>query len=296
MTPVTVPATLAAAVADVHGAAGRTWLAGLPDAVTRCADRWGLTLGEPYPASYHWVAPAVRDDGSAVVLKLGLSGDLGAEAAALAAWDGQGAVRLLAGQDDDGTDALLLQAARPGTDLCALPDEEALPVLAAVARRLHAGGAARPAGVRDSADRVALLRAGSPLVPPGLTGRAADVLERLLATAAPAVLCHGDLHHANVLRDGAGWLAIDPHGVWGEPALDAGTALHNPPRAWATVPDLPRLVHRRVALLADGLGVPAARVRAWGLVSAAVGLVWTAQDHGRTDDDVLALALVLAGG
>ncbi|SNS29621.1 hypothetical protein SAMN06893096_103103 [Geodermatophilus pulveris] len=42
---------------------------------------------------------------------------------------------------------------RPGTDLCALPDEEALPALAAVARRLRTSGAARPAGVPDSGRR-----------------------------------------------------------------------------------------------------------------------------------------------
>jgi streptomycin 6-kinase len=167
-------------------------------------------------------------------------------------------------------------------------------VLAAVARRLHASGAARPAGIPHSRDRVPLLCAGSPLVAADLTARAAHALEHLLATAAAPVLCHGDLHHANVLRDGDGWVAIDPHGVWGEPALDAGTALHNPPAPWADLPDLPRRLDRRVALLADGLGVPPERTRAWGLVSAVVGLVWTAEDHGRADRHQAALAAALA--
>ncbi|MGY1634694.1 aminoglycoside phosphotransferase family protein [Geodermatophilus sp. SYSU D01186] len=296
MPPVAVPAALVAAMRDLHGDAGRAWCAALPAAVERAATRWGLEVGPPYPASYHWVAPAVRADGAAVVLKLGLTGGLAQEAATLAAWRGQGAVDLLAAATDDGgTTALLLRAARPGTDLCALPDEQAFPVLAAVARRLHGSGAARPDGVPDSRRRVALLRAGSPLLPAEFTARAAAALERLLDSAAAPVLCHGDLHAANVLRDAGGWVAIDPHGVWGEPALDAGTALLNPPRAWATVPGLRELLDRRVALLADGLGVPAARARAWGFVSAAVGAVWTAQDHGRRDDDVLALADVLGG-
>jgi streptomycin 6-kinase len=291
MTAVVVPAALAAAVGEVHGAAGRSWLAALPGAVERAAARWALDVGPPFPATAHWVAPAVRADGTPVVLKLGLTGALDQEAATLAAWRGDGAVDLLAAvPDDGGTAALLLLAARPGTDLCGLPDEQALPTLAAVARRLHGSGAARPAGVPAGRRRVPLLRAGSPLVPAGLTARAADVLERLLATAAAPVLCHGDLHSANVLRDGAGWRAIDPHGVWGEPALDAGTALLNPPRPWAALPRLRVLVDHRVALLAAALGVPAARARAWGLVSAAVGLVWTAQDSGRLDTDLLALA------
>ncbi|MBB3083021.1 aminoglycoside phosphotransferase family protein [Geodermatophilus sabuli] len=295
MPPVVVPPALVAAMGDLHGDAGRAWCATLPAAVERAAARWGLDVGPPYPASYHWVAPAVRVDGAVVVLKLGLSGALAQEAVTLAAWQGQGAVDLLAAEPDHGgTMALLVRAARPGTDLCTLPDERAFPVLAAVARRLHGTRAARPDGVPDSRRRVALLRAGSPLVPAALTDRAAGVLERLLDSAAAPVLCHGDLHAANVLRDVGGWVAIDPHGVWGEPALDAGTALLNPPRAWATVPGLRDLLDRRVALLAAGLRVPAARVRAWGFVSATVAAVWTAQDHGRRDDDVLALAEALS--
>ncbi|MGY1592879.1 aminoglycoside phosphotransferase family protein [Geodermatophilus sp. SYSU D00708] len=295
MTAVVVPPALAAAVGDVHGAAGRAWLAGLPAAVGRAAARWALDVGLPYPATSAWVAPAVRSDGAAVVLKLAPAGALDPEAATLAAWRGCGAVDLLAAvPDDGGTASLLLRAARPGTDLCALPDDRALPVLAAVARRLHGSGAARPDGVPDARRRITLLRDGHPLVPAGLTARAADVLERLLATAAAPVLCHGDLHPANVLRDGEDWVAVDPHGVWAEPALDAGTALLNPPRPWAALPDLAALVDRRVALLAAALGVPAERARGWGLVSAAVGLVWTAQDHRRADPHLAALAGALS--
>ncbi|RFU22970.1 aminoglycoside phosphotransferase family protein [Geodermatophilus marinus] len=263
----------------------------------RAAARWGLRLGRPFPTSGRFVAPARRADGTAVVVKAGAAGDptLAGEAAALAAWGGRGAVRLLdVAADAEGT-ALLLAAAVPGTDLSGFPDADALPLLAAVARRLHRSGAARPPGAPDSRRRVPLLRAGSPLVPADLTARAADLLEHLLGTAAPAVLCHGDLHGANVLRDGDGWVAVDPHGVWGEPALDAGTALHNPPRPWAALPGLAGLVDERVALLAVGLGVPPDRARAWGFVSAAVGLVWGARDTGRGDPDLLALARVLAG-
>ena len=293
---VVVPPALAEVMADVHGDAGLRWCAELPGAVRRSADRWQLTVGAPFAARYHWVAPARRADGADVVLKLGLAGEpeLVREVATLAAWRGHGAVELLAAElDDGGVAALLLRAARPGSDATGLPDEEAFPVLAAVARRLHAAATARPDVVPDSSPRIAMLRSGHPLVPAEATRSGADLLEDLMATAAPFVLCHGDLHHANVLRDACGWVAIDPHGVWGEPALDAGTALLNPPRPWASTAGLPDLVDRRVALLADGLGVPAARVRGWGRVSAVVSAVWTAQDHRRRDDDVLALAAAL---
>ena len=289
---VVVPAALRAAMTAAHGPAGTAWCDRLPELVARYATRWAVVPGEPYPATWHWVAPAGE-----TVLKIGyptVERDVAREAAVLSVWDGRGAVRLLAADvGGDDAEAVLLEWARPGTDLLAAPDEEAFSLMGAVARALHTAGHARP-GLAVDAGALVDLHTGHPDLPPRVTGAAADVLDGLLATTGVRALCHGDLHHANVLRAGKEWLAIDPHGVWGEPALDAGTALLNPPRPWASIPDLIAIVDRRVALLAEGLAVPAERVRAWGRVSAVVGAVWTAQDHGRADDDVLTLAEGLA--
>ena len=41
-------------------------------------------------------------------------------------------------------------------------------------------------------------------------------------TTSEAVVLHGDLHHDNVLRDGDGWVVIDPHGYVGDPGSRAG--------------------------------------------------------------------------
>src|SRR5688500_11688887 len=79
------------------------WLAELPAVVQRCAALWGLALGPPYGGSHvSWVAPTTAPDGTPAVLKIQLPDrESRHEADALARWDGDGAVRLLASHDED---------------------------------------------------------------------------------------------------------------------------------------------------------------------------------------------------
>ena len=77
------------------------------------------------------------------------------EADALALWDGDGAVRLL--RRDRERRALLIERARPGTDISGLPEDEATAIAVAVGRALAAGGGAVPL---DRRPRPALARPG----------------------------------------------------------------------------------------------------------------------------------------
>ena len=66
-----------------------------------------------------------------------------------------------------------------------------------------------------------------------MPARLVEEAEALLAWLVPSqtgpVLLHGDLHHGNVLSARRRpWLAIDPKGVVGERAFDAGALLYNP--------------------------------------------------------------------
>jgi streptomycin 6-kinase len=293
---VVVPPALVAAMTGVHGARGADWCARLPSLVRDRAQWWGLELGEPFDAAYHWVAPARRGS-TEVVLKIGIAtdeGDLAREAAILAAWNGSGAVRLVdADLSDADAVALLLARVRPGADLTGLPDDEAFPLLGAVGRALHSTGTARPAAALQPA-ALADLRTGHPALPSAVTAAAADRLAGLLATSGTPVLCHGDLHHGNVLRGAAGPVAIDPRGVWAEPALDVSVAMLNPlgtlPGERAT---LARCLDRRLALLCPAMGVDVDRGREWTAVYAVVSALWSAQDGLGAEEDSLAVAAVL---
>lgn len=91
-------------------------------------------------------------------------------------------------------------------------------------------------------------------------------------------MLHGDLHHDNILRaTREPWLAIDPHGVVGDPGYEVGALLYNPDPEDRDEA-LTALVPSRVEQLADELGMPQERVVAWGFVKAVLSEVWTVED------------------
>jgi streptomycin 6-kinase len=295
-----VPPVLRRNVLGAWGAAGERWLDDLPRLAASVAADWELEVGAPFALSYHWVVGATRADGTAVVLKLGVPGEehLAREAAALEAFAGRGAVRLLDRDLERG--ALLLEHAAPGAAITALVpdrDEEATAIVAGLAQRLHRAptpdcplpdlavlGAAFDEHLRDH-------RGDEPL-PRRLVERAASLFAELCASAPERVVLHGDLHHGNVVSaTREPWLAIDPHGLVGDPGYEAGPLLSNP--------DLDRdqrlldAVPERAGQLAAALGLPRERIVAWGFAEAMLSEVWTFQARGAVHTRALDVALRL---
>ena len=293
------PAPFVRNVTGNWGDDGRRWLAELPVLVEDLARDWGLTVGAPYPLSFNYVARARRADGSPAVLKVGPagSGHLRAEADTLGFFGGRGAVEVLA--RDDARDALLLERAEPGVTLRTLVgerDEQATAVLIDMMRRLHRPA---PAGLvlPELSARVASFDAhlarypGDAPFPRCLAERARDLLVELCASAPRRVVLHGDLHHENVLAAvREPWLAIDPHGVVGDPGYEIGAVLYNPFGGDEPVLDL---VPARVEQFADGLDLPVERVVAWGFVQAVLSEVWDAEGGATQPGQTLAVALML---
>ncbi len=289
---------------EVYGAAGDGWLAGLPNLLAACARRWDLTLGPPFALSYNYVAPATRADGTPVVLKVGYPGrELQTEIAALRLYAGRGICRLLDAVPEDGS--LLLERLLPGTALWDAPhvdDAQAAMITAGALLALH-----RPLPADYSFPTTAdwgrgftRLRAAfggtTGPFPAALVDQAAGLFADLLASQAPPVLLHGDLHQGNILgAERAPWLALDPKGVAGEPAYEVGAFLRNPLPGLLQTPDPRGLLSRRVAIFAERCGFPRDRVRGWGLAQAVLSAWWTYEDHGRVGADALAVAALLAG-
>ena len=299
MTP--LPAVFVRNVLGVYGEPdGRAWLDALPDLLADVADRWELRLGEPYPLSFNYVARATRADGTPAVLKLTPpAGELRFEVTALRHFGGSGAVRLLAADGRAG--AARLERAEPGELLTALQardDEAATRVAAEVGIRLHRPPSEPLRTVEDWA-RAAFgwLRGryggGTGPLPAELLDRAEAEHAELVASSGPPVLLHGDLHHDNILTSDRGWLAIDPHGVLGEPAYEAGPLLRNPIGLGAR-PDLETVLARRVPVLAEAYGVAAERIRGWGRAHGAVSVIWSHEDGGHVDTDTLAVLAALS--
>lgn len=291
-------------VVHTWGDDGARWLSDLPAILRTVAREWELTIGAPYQLSWHYVAAATCADATPAVLKLGVPGStsLAEEAAALAAFDGRGAVRLLRVALDRG--ALLLERAAPGwraRDLVPGRDAEATSAAVRVMRQLHEPPSGnpppssqpldvavpgRPACGGRLPDLLAQARAfdryaaepgqAGPL-PLDLVVRAGGLMRELCASAPRRTVLHGDLHHDNILRGTReSWLAIDPHGVVGDPGYEVGALLYNPDPENRDEA-LTALVPARVEQLADELAIPVERVVAWGFVKAVLSDVWSAE-------------------
>lgn len=262
------------------------WLARLSELLAEYERRWSLTLGPPFePLSYHYVAPGVRADGRAVVLKVGVPhAELGCQVAALRLSDGRGMVRLLEAEPDHG--ALLLERLLPGTMLTQVADERATEIAAGVMQPLWqpVPDAHCFPTVAEWAEGLADFRAsfhgGVGPLPRCLMERAGGLFAELLSSQAEPVLLHGDLHHENILLSERGWLAIDPKGVVGEPAYETGALLRNPMPQVASWPDLPRIQARRVDQLVDLLGFDRQRIIGWGIAQAVLSACWSVEDGG----------------
>ncbi len=270
--------TLTRNVVQNWGDEGERWLKALPELVESQAAAWGVRVLKPYPMTFHWVAEVAREDGSKAVLKLGVAdGHLDAEAEALRIFDGRGAVRLLA--SDPGQGAFLLEKADPGTPLT-VADESAL---VGVGRRLHRvppDGCALP-HVRSLRGGFERYRGG--LIPRRMVDRAAELFDDLCDSAPRETVLHGDLHHGNVMRGRrAPWMAIDPHGLVGDPGYDGGAMLYNPDPEDRD-PALLKLVPGRLERMADG-GEPMDRVVAWGFVMGVLSQIWTGERETRALD------------
>ena len=272
---VTVPPEFAAATIRREGERGRQWVESLPAAVADFLERWSCAVSGPLMHGFVGVVvPAVRADGVEVVLKLGFPRAYDtAEPVALAAWNGNGAVRLL--ERDDSRCAMLLERLRP----LAKPEPAPFTAVGRLARRLAVPA---PPGVPSLADKALgwaadvpahAARLGSPL--PARVVDAAVANARDLAVDQPAVLVHGDLHFGNILRDDAGLRAVDPTALVGDPAFELLPALRGDWAAVTAEPDLRRAVDRRIAEFAEAAEVDRDRVRRWAQARAAESALWS---------------------
>ena len=225
-----LPANLVASSrADGRGA----WLQQLPREIDALAARWSLQLGDPFEPGGQtaWVAPVHHPaEGDAVLKVVWRHMECEDEAAGLRAWDGQGAVRVLADERlSETTTALLLERCRPGSTLAERPEGEQDEVVGALLLRLWRTpadlGPFRPLQVMcdywaDSFERK--LAAGTVKVDPALAREGADLFRALPASADEEVLLCTDLHAENVLAaEREEWLVIDPKPFVGDPTYDA---------------------------------------------------------------------------
>ncbi|MFF1511507.1 aminoglycoside phosphotransferase family protein [Streptomyces sp. NPDC058326] len=290
-----VPGELAASQARYNGEAGRAFVAGLPGLAGEFLGRWGLRVTGP---SMYGVASLVLPvervaDGTPAALKMQLlDEETEGEPAALRAWEGDGAVRLL--DDDRRTGTMLLERldeTRPLTSLTGT--REATGIVAGLLARLTAVPA--PDGLRSLGDIAARMLAEVPDAVVRLGAEDAALLRDCAASVREVAgdpgdrLLHWDLHLGNVLAGGREpWLAIDPKPLSGDPGFEL----------------LPALVDRfdpdevlwRFDLLAEVVG-DRRRAVAWTLGRVLQNGLWDVADgEPRLDDEQVAVGRILLKG
>lgn len=233
MTAFSLPVNLAATARRNPDSGLCDWLVTLPAVVTGLAERWSVTIGEPYEpgGQCSWVAPAVGRSGEDLVLKVGWQHEEARhEPDALRSWDGDGAVRLHAAHASDESSALLLERCEPGTTLAnAAPTGEHQDIVVAeLLQRLwiKPTEADRFRPLQIMCDRWAAefeeAFARSPgSFDPGVAREGMSLFRALPASVDRTVLLCTDLHAENILAARREpWLVIDPKPYVGDPAYD----------------------------------------------------------------------------
>ena len=287
-------------IVDVHGDVGVAWLARLPALLADVAARWSLTVSPPFPElSYNYVAPVVGPGGAAWVLKAGVPHrELWDEIDALRLYDGRGIARLIDADRERGV--LLLERLLPGASLRTVADDAQASVVAEVVRALD--GVVLPDGhpfrtighLARGFERLRATFGNTGPFPAERVARAEGLFRELAGESVGFRLIHGDLNPGNVLRaTRAEWLAIDPKGYAGDPLWDVATFLNDPPRG-LIADDLRQLQARRVAQLAEALGVARRDILAWAEAHAVLSAWWSYEDHGAGWEPAVALAALYA--
>lgn len=259
-------------------------------------DLWQLTTdGEPISTPTAQLLPVLHH-GEAAMLKVSSHPDQKRGSDLMVWWAGVGAAQVLERDEN----AILMERATAKRSLADMArsgdDDEASRILCATADKLHREQAAALPGLvplplwfREL--EVAAARHG------GILRSSFETAQMLLAAPREEGVLHGDLHHDNVLDFGCrGWLAIDPHGLFGERGFDFANIFTNPDLSDPSQPvaTQPGRFQRRLAVVAEASRLEPRRLLQWILAWTGLSAAWFLGDDdplAEVDLDVAALAL-----
>ncbi|PWI15111.1 kinase [Streptomyces sp. Act143] len=254
---------------------GDDWLEKLPEAAQQAVALRELTVERvQMPGGRSSLVVLVRRaDGTPAVLKLAPPRFRPeAERAALAHWDGLGAVQLL--EPFAGEGVLLLERLHPDVSVRSLPEAKALLEAAGTLRRLWveppAGHAFETVAERTGRQAQAMRATAADLAAVGpLVAAAVAAREELLAAPPEERLLHGTFRQSKVLAgERMPWLAVGPDPVVGECAFDLARLVRDRVEDLIASPSGASITRRRVKRLAESLDVDQERLRGWTLFRA----------------------------
>jgi len=268
-----------AAVRVRVGAEADDWLVQVPELIASVTDAWDLhiTAVANRIDGFGMSIPARRESERVTVRIAYPDAFLADETAALRAWNGNGAVRIV---EADERGAQLRTSPSPGTALSLERNE--MTALRKVAATLRELWIEPPQGIQTLAAEV---RAWGSTMPERFESvhqpfdeqlmRDAEVMFRSFGPSQmDAVLLHGDVRLETFLLDGERAVAIDPKPLAGEAAFDVAALMRDGPTELVRDPAAGRQrLQARLDQLTDLLDVRPSRVRGWAFaVSIDTGL------------------------
>lgn len=284
-----------------YGKEGERWLKQIPQIIKEYENKWKLQVLPPYKLTYNYVAPAVRNDRSKVVLKIGFPQDkeFQTEISALLLFNGDASIKIL--EVDREHSVILLEQAVPGLPLSLILDDDRVTrILASVMKKLWKPLPQNHSFISIKQWAQALFQyparfkgKKNPPIPFELVEKAILFLDQLIPTSSPAVLTHADLHHDNVLSSNRDeWLSIDPKGIAAEPAYETAAMIRNPYNKLKDMQDLSKLLINRIKILSEELQIDPKRIHKWCFVQTVLSGVWTI-DNSKDTTHALKVAHVL---
>ncbi len=280
---INIPPKFVSGIMSDFGETGKSWLETIPSKFQSYCEKWNLIVdGEPAHGHLSLVVPVIRDDEKCVLKVAWMDEASHFEVQALQLWNGNGAVKLLNSDPDDGVQ--LLERLNFNKTLEHTNAGEAITVAGKLLRRLAIPAPSEFPKLKDQTEltiRIMLDRwekLGEPFSKQILHS-AIEKAQKLAPTTAELLVDH-DLHYGNVLEgEREPWLVIDPKVIAGDPEFGLFPLML---RRQEETKDIESLTHRFNKLIESG-ELDEEISRGWTLVRCVDYWLW-ALSVGYTDD------------
>ncbi|MBH0173418.1 hydrogenase expression protein HypB [Fictibacillus sp. 23RED33] len=282
-----LPDTFIKQITGVHGEKASEWLRHFEEMLADCEKIYNLHIQQTFNLSYNFVAPAIRSDGSEVVLKIVIDQkEFEAELRALQLLSGESTVKVLAFEKERGI--MILERIKPGQTLAEIEDDDQATIIAANVMKKLMIPAPVDSNLPTVIDRKNSLKRiyqnyNSYLpVSKATIEEALFITEGLNTSIEKTYLLHGDLHHYNILANGDSWTVIDPKGLVGDREYEVVQYLLN------KLPEqrMEEITEKRIEIFVDVLNLNKERVLLRAYSHAVLATCWTIED-GQMQDSFL---------
>lgn len=278
-----LPSKFIKTIKAVHKGRGENWLANFDRLIIESEERWKINIMPPFELSYHFVAPAIAEDGTDLVIKLAVPNEeFFSEVAALKEFNRNGMVALIDYDLEKGV--LIIERLSPGETLGSIKNEEEEVLIASSIMNQLWKPVPKNCKIQSYTQRhKSLIRIfnqnpdGIGPITIEIFQEALEIFKELISTQTELYLLHGDLHHDNILQGSKNtWVAIDPKGLIGEREYDTIQYLINN----LENKDILTVIDQRIDLLVEQLSLDKKRILLWGFAHSVLSTCWSLEDEG----------------